>query len=383
MPAMQGDGDRFGDGARVGRHSVAAGFGAGPGAASTANPPPPPPPPPGGSGPGSWSGGPGWAPPGWGGPPAWPPLPGTAAPAPRPPVTRRRALFIAAAIFGALVIAAASGTVTALLVRGGSSPAAAPPSQSTSPTPGPATTQARTAYRQMLSAAEASSGYHYVSASSFLGQSVSRESMIGDAGRNDGTQVITLSSTYGTEQFTLRLTGDGSVYFQGNTPALEDQIGVVASAAPALVGKWVLVTVGDGPYQQLEAGITVASHLQGDELTPSSLASVATASGTAERISGSVEQNGTVIQGASAHFDVATTSKLPQTYVESDPSLGLSTTDSFSKWGSAPTVSAPSGAVAWSSLHTQAPPGGYGNGGAQGGTPSPSPSTPSPSGGSV
>lgn len=374
---MQGGSDGLEGDRATSREAEASPSGPGPGDSPFPGPPPPPPPG-GGWGAGPWSGAPGWAPPGWGGPPSWSAPPEhLAGPGPRQPGGRRRALFIAAAIVGALVIAGASGTVTALLVRGGSSPASAPPTAQPTPTPGAAATRAQAAYRQMLAAAQASSGYHYVSVSSTPGQPITHETITGDAGQKDGIQVITLSSTYGNERFTLHLTAGGSVYFQGNVPALEDQLGVVASSAAALDGRWILVSVGDGPYQQLEVGITVVSHLQGDPLIPNSLVTVHTAGGTVERVSGG--DGG----GGSAHFDVATGSKLPQTYAETATSLGFSATDTFSNWGTAPSVSTPSGAVSWSSLHTQKPAGGYGNGGVQGGTPSPGAATPTPSGGAA
>jgi hypothetical protein len=340
--------------------------------------PPPPPPPPDGWGAGSWGGGPGWAPPGWGQPPRWsPPSEPRSGPGPRQAGGGRRPLLVAAAIVGLMVIAGASGTATALLVRGSGAPASAPPSQPPSPTPGPATVQARAVFQQMLAAANASAGCHYVAVSSLAGASITHETITGDAGQKEGTQAITLSSTYGNEQFSLRLTSDGSVYFQGNTPALEDQIGVVASDAASLDGRWIRVSAGDGPYQQLEAGITVASHLQGDTLVPASVVTLHTASGTVLRISGTGDQ------GVPAHFDAASGSKLPQAYAEGSVSAGLSATESFSNWGSGPSVSAPSGAVAWSSLPTQRPPGGYGSGGGtSSGTPGSSP-TPTPSPGSA
>jgi hypothetical protein len=49
----------------------------------------------------------------------------------------------------------------------------------------------------------------------------------------------------------------------------------------------------------------------------------------------------------------------------------VSSSTTFSNWGSAPNPSAPSGAVAWSTLNTAEPPGGYGSGGGGNGTPAP------------
>ena len=62
---------------------------------------------------------------------------------------------------------------------------------------------------------------------------------------------------------------------------------------------------------------------------------------------------------------------LPITYRSTISAGGvvLTFTTTFSAWGTAPTVSAPTGAVAWSSLTTATPPGGYGSGGGATSTP--------------
>ena len=68
-------------------------------------------------------------------------------------------------------------------------------------------------------------------------------------------------------------------------------------------------------------------------------------------------------------------SAIPLSYVASFAGGGTTgtTTTTYSQWGTAPSVSAPSGAVAWSTLLTSTPPGGYGNGGATPASPSASP----------
>jgi hypothetical protein len=74
-------------------------------------------------------------------------------------------------------------------------------------------------------------------------------------------------------------------------------------------------------------------------------------------------------------FDVAPTSNIPVDYSSSFTVSGTSitSTTTFSQWGTAPTVTTPTGAVAWSSLTTAAPPGGYGSGGTSA-APTPTPS---------
>jgi hypothetical protein len=171
-----------------------------------------------------------------------------------------------------------------------------------------------------------------------------------------------MSSTYGTEQFKLVLVG-GTVYFQGNGPALQDQLGVPAASASNLQEKWISVQSGDGPYSVVAPGITVSDQMAETVLVPKSTAA---AGGGRTRIVGTVAtQTGST---ATAHLDVDSGSRLPMAYATLDNSGGSTTTSTvtFSNWGKAPTATAPAGAVAWSTLGASEPPGGYGNGGATG-----------------
>lgn len=331
----------------------------------------------------------GWAPPGWGqgpqSPPPWSaPPPGYLGPGgPR----RRNPLAVIALVVGALVIAAAVGVPAALLTRG--SPSSTNGGSTTpraSPTPGPTTAQAQAQYRQVLTASEQSAGFHYVAVSSLPGGG-GNQTISGDSGQKDGTQQITETTDYGSEQFSLVLTPDQNVYFQGNTPALEDQLGVVAGSAAALDGKWILVSLGDGPYAQLEVGITTTSQLQEDTFVPTATATVQGSGGAAlTKVSGTVPAGQEAPEGGSAYFELPPGSHLPTTYYQDTTGVGTLTT-TFSAWGKAPSVSAPSSSQAWSTLSTSEPPGGYGSGGAPGqgssSTPAPSPTptpTPSPGG---
>lgn len=266
-------------------------------------------------------------------------------------------MLVAIVAAGALIAGGAVGVTIGFLTRGGgSSPtnSASAPSSAASA----AAVHARALYRQSLAAANASAGFHYLAVTT--GDS-SNQKFVGDAGQAAGTQVITLDSTYGSEQFTLVLAG-GTVYFQGNGPALRDQLGVPAASAPGLVGRWISVSSGDGPYGVIAPGITVADQVQETVLVPTS--TQATSDGSV-RIAGTVPalQGGT---GGTAHLDVAAGSHLPTSYVVSISGGGTTTTSTatFSKWGTAPTVTAPAGAVAWSTLGASSPPGGYGSGGA-------------------
>jgi hypothetical protein len=242
------------------------------------------------------------------------------------------------------------------------------PPRSTTPT-SPSTSQASALYQRALITMRGSSGFAYVSVST----GPQSETIAGVAGQLGGRQVITFNSAYGAEHFTLLLVG-ATVYFQGNTPAVEDQLGVAAANAPKLADKWVSVVSGNGPYTILQPGITVADQAQELPLVPSRLATVTTTGAPATRILGSfLDQAG---NSHLAHLDLVTASAIPLSYVSGITTVNGTagtTTTTFSQWGTAPSVSAPSGAVAWSTLVTSSPPGGYGNGGA-GPSTSPSPS---------
>ncbi len=304
-------------------------------------------------------------PPAWGAPqpPPWPPTPAVGPPAKRSP------LLVALAVTAGVILVAVAAVAGAWV---GGRRAATSSTGATSPaTSAPATTPARVAqaaalYQQAVRATQAAIGFHYVSD---VGGPQTQQ-IIGDAGPSGGTQVITDNSTFGAEQFTLLLVG-GMVYFQGNAPALRDQLGVPAASAPALAGKWVSVATPDGPYRVVAPGITTADQALELSLVPTSTSSVTLAGAPATRIEGALPpQQG--LSGSRAHLDVDPISHHPLTYVTAASVSGanVTSTTTFTAWGTAPTVTAPAGAVAWSTLGASAPPGGYGNGGSTPGSPS-------------
>ncbi|HEY7925809.1 MAG TPA: hypothetical protein VIG86_00140 [Candidatus Dormibacteraeota bacterium] len=293
-------------------------------------------------------------------------------PPPAPPATparpRNRALVLAAVFAGTLVAGGAIGFAAGLLTRSNVST----PPRTGSPNANSAATQARALYRQALAATRASAGVHYVAVSS---DGTVTQKIVGDATQDGGGQLITLNSTFGNEQFTLVLVRNGgAVYFQGNLPALEDQLGVPAAKAPSVQGRWVSVASGDGPYGVIAPGITVADQAQSMTLVPTSTTQITAADGSkATRIIGTVSsQQGA--RGGTAHLDIAAGSNLPISEV-STLSNGATDTATFSNWGTAKPTTAPAGAVAWTSLGASAPPGGYGGGGgsSNGQTPSATP----------
>jgi len=235
--------------------------------------------------------------------------------------------------------------------------------------------QASAIYTKSIQVAGNSAGFHYVS--SWTGGGEPPLNFSGDAGQNDGSQTVTEPSDFGTEQYDLLLAPDQSLYFEGNAPALEDQLGVSASAAPALAGTWISVSTGDGPYSEEQAGLTVSSEVGITGFSATATGQVTGAGGAQlTRITGTVPASDGVPNGT-VQVDVAPSSNLPTSIVVSY-SDGSVESITYSRWGTAPALTVPTGAVAWSTLPTSAPPVGYGSGE----TPTAAP-TPTPSPGSV
>lgn len=304
--------------------------------AAPPEPPPPPPPPPStgpfGAPPSSYS----WS-------------------AGQRPQNRRRLQIAIAVVVAGLIVGAAIALPLTLLGRS--------PGSSGSSGGGSGQSQALTIYRQSLASMRGASGFHYNATVSGGGD----QHTVGDAGQSSGKQDITVTSSFGDEHFTLLLLG-GKVYFQGNVAAYQDELGVDQAKAATLQNAWIAVSGGDGPYATLEAGITAADQADETTLQPTSSSDVTASGVKAVRLQGTVPpQNGA--PGGTGHLDVTADSHRPLSYFASISQNGVTVTSSvtFSAWGTAPSVTAPAGATAWSTLGASPPPGGYGNGGDQGG----------------
>jgi hypothetical protein len=306
-------------------------------------------------------------------PPAWPSQqPST------PPKRTSRFMTLGAAIVATVLIGAVGGVAVAFLTRphvaatpGGGTPTPIP----TTPADPAAVAAAQALYQKALATIAAASGFHYTITST----GAQSASFIGDAGTAGGRQTITVTTPYGAEQFNLVLVS-GTVYFQGNAPALEDQLGVPTAEAATLVNKWISVVMGNGPYSTAEVGITPASIATDNAnsdiyMVPAASGPATTASGTAvTRITGTIPAANGGAAGT-AFFDVLPTSNVPVDYQSTFSGNGFTETTamSFSQWGTAAAVTAPSGAVAWSTLGASAPPGGYGTGTGPSSGPTPTP----------
>jgi len=295
-------------------------------------------------------------------PPALDPWPSEPAPqyswSPAPAAPARRSPVLVAGIVVAAAVVIGAAVSIPLVLAGRHTQTGAGTS---SPSSSAAIAQAQSVYRDALAKMRASSGVHYVAVTGVAGAG---QRIVGDAGQSSGTQKITFDSSYGPEQFTLVLS-NGVVYFQGNAAALQDQIGVSGDNAPVLSGKWIAVSRGDGPYSVLQPGITVADQAGETMLVPASSSQVTASGGVqAIRVQGTVPAQRGAPRGT-GHLDIASATHLPIAYVSSVSAntITVSSTTTFSAWGTAPNVAVPSGAVAWSTLGATPPPGGYGSGG--------------------
>ena len=297
-------------------------------------------------------GAPGAMPPGWGAPPPSSPSPwggsgssGWSGQYPPPGVPAgNRAGKVIAVFLGVVLIAAAVGIPVFLVTR--QSPAA----------------QASSLYEKSMKVAGSSAGFHYVSTWTGGGEPVT--TYAGDAGQNDGTQTDTDPTAFGTEQFDVLLASSQILYFKGNVPALEEQLGVQMSAAPGLAGQWISLTPGESPYPLLESGLTVPGAVMISDCIATSSRTVTGSGGTTlTEIDGSF---GITIDGANStvatfRLDISPSTDLPTSLVVTDAVGVGNTVTTFTNWGTPPPVNVPATAISWLSLDTSPPPGGYGS----------------------
>jgi hypothetical protein len=257
---------------------------------------------------------------------------------------------VLAAMAGTVVVAAALGLGVGFASR--PKPPASPqvPTSTIS-----AAVRAAALYQKTLTIIAASVGFHYIAIYP------ETETIVGDAGRSVGQQVVTFKSSYGVEAFTLVLDEGGTLYFQGNAPAVEDQLGVSTSKTPAVENRWVSLVPGNGPYPELASGMTVAEQGVFLPMTPITADSVKVGGRTATQIVGTATVED---PESAARLDIDTSSHAPLAYSSTTATTGGPTTSTvtFSAWGTPVSVTVPSTAIAWSTVGASTPPGGYGGG---------------------
>ena len=281
----------------------------------------------------------------WGGSDPW------QAPAPRPsaqiprratperPGRRRRRIWAAVAA----VVVVAAGVGIGLAVTGSGST-------------GADKAAAGRLLRTSLAAAEKAGSFHYVasSVSSPPNSAALSQLTVGDAGVASGRQVITIS----THTFHVVVVGT-TAFFEGDAASMEASLDVPSSVAQSYAGKWISLVPGDAPYQSVEVAVTTSSALQ-QNITFSATEELAASKIGREQVIG-LRGPITNVQGESAKgtatlYVTAGARHLPLRYVEQG-TLGsgkqaskLKFSLTFSGWGEPVPVTAPAGAVAYSSL---------------------------------
>ena len=216
----------------------------------------------------------------------------------------------------------------------------------------PAST-ARSVLNQAIAAGTAAGSFHYVEQSTGGGPA---ETIAGDAAPNGGSQTI----TQGSDQFDLRLV-NGAVYFKGNASAMADQLGAPTAIATKDAGRWVSVPKSTGSlYSGFAVGITAKSNLSqiNDTVEPLTVTTVGSGSGARTVVLGHMKI-GTSGTAGTTRVVLNAATHLPENVSgnASVPNAGVTETVqwSFDHWHQHVSVSAPSGALPYSSLGATPP----------------------------
>jgi len=202
-----------------------------------------------------------------------------------------------------------------------------------------------------LAAALSAGSFHYVSSSTSSGV---QQLTVGNAASDHGMQVITVSG----DTFKVLVIG-AACFFQGDATAMVENLGLSPAAAQTHAGQWISLATGDAPYQSVYAAVTTASALHDNvTFTPARLLTASTVAGhRVEVVQGPLKGvDGQVAKGTATLEVTAGGRHLPVSYTERG-TVGSGTAASsltfridFSGWGEAVPVTAPTGAIAFSSL---------------------------------
>lgn len=198
-----------------------------------------------------------------------------------------------------------------------------------------------------IKAAEAQTSVHYVLQAS--GQSQS-QTITGDAGRNEGIQTVQT----GSDQVEVEVVGD-KAYLQGNAGGLEHTIGLPSAAASQYAGRWISVSPSDTLYGPITQAVTL--HGIFTQLTPSGslvestpgLVSGHEVIGVRGGLPGTTQGG---VTGDAVLYVSTASATLPVGFTGQATSANKKVTDvgTFAHWGEALHLTAPSGAVPYSSI---------------------------------
>ena len=258
----------------------------------------------------------------------------------------RRRRLVLRVVVPVVVIAFVAGVV-GVAIFGGSNSTVSSGTSKVSPS-------ASRLLRSSLASARKVDSFHYVSSSTLGGAQGGTQKTVGDAGPDQGKQVISA----GNQRFTVLVVGR-ACYLKGNAAALVANLGLTSTTATAYAGQWISLAQSDGPYASVYAAVTAGSALADNitvvptgQLPPTKVAGrrVETVTGSIApiRIGGQLEAP----KGTATLAVRVTTPHLPVRYTERgtlnrEPTT---TTVTFDHWGETVDVTAPAHAVSYASL---------------------------------
>ncbi len=148
----------------------------------------------------------------------------------------------------------------------------------------------------------------------------------------------------------------GVIYIRGSASVLQSALGLSSSVASANAGKWISIAPGDAPFSSLSQSLTVRQEL--NQYTPSTKKPVTVRSVTlhghpayelsgapsASLTSGATGQSALFVSTQGDHLPLGGALDLKK------GTQSLSEVAVFSNWGTPIKLTAPSGAVAYSSI---------------------------------
>ncbi|NNN22149.1 MAG: hypothetical protein HKL80_09145 [Acidimicrobiales bacterium] len=229
-------------------------------------------------------------------------------------------------------------------------------SNSTSTSPAPRTGLLALNGVQLLAKAatfdNAAKGVHYSGVAQSTSSSANQLDVVSGDASSDAGQALSKAGTM-TDQVVLM---SGTAYVNGNTAALQNDIGLNAQDAAAYSGKWISFTQANSSYPSLSSSLTMSSLLP--NFIPSGKLTVSGPTTYNGRqvvtVSGGLPSsaNGS---GATGNAKVYIAMKAPNYIVGADVSLSqagslLKATISFSNWNKMPNIALPPGSISCSTI---------------------------------
>ena len=181
-------------------------------------------------------------------------------------------------------------------------------------------------------------------------EGTSSQTISGDASASEGQQQV----VQGSQHIQVIYVG-GVAYVQGDSEGLTSAMGLTSTVANSYANKWIAVHSTDSLFKSIVSAVTLAGTLA--QLNPTGKLSLTAPTTVAGRAAVGVKgglpgtpQSG--VTGNTTLYVAATAPTVPLKFSGTAKQRGQSVKDSgtFSNWGKALTLTAPTGSVAFSSL---------------------------------